>query len=507
MYTTSNKHKQSIPNLDHFITLPLIENENNQQSQYLLAMNYTLPTRNGIHIMNTALEHVTNLYELKNIDLIFVEQFNTISLLIQFNNINTCSTAYNKLSQLFKSLFYVQNLSQFHKQWICSNCISYNNYINNQNIFKCSQCNYDTHKKIKYIYNPIHHNNSKQQTIPLIYIHIDSINTKRPLKFGEPLLDALGIYLKHDLIVDIQEIKPKKSAIKTNVIISKHNDNFTKCPQNITIPLLNKLINSVQQHIDNDATKVIFGHSTFSPVRRLKQYILTEQDCWSTNRRENHIHFLTHLPKYCDSYAYPKLATCIILMDCKQNILLTRRHSKLRSFPSCFVVPGGSVDPGETMKDTAKRELFEEVGINIMNVNDDEKCMNELDIHMIAIWESIYPDSKRFDMIDDKTIKYHHIVPIYYVELNEHYSKYKLKLCQVEVDAAVWVNVDVLRCVMDSDEYNEKILHGIQPNGSKIEIKMECLNGIYPNNIGQGIARGHRYGIKKLLDKLSIVTK
>ena len=147
--------------------------------------------------------------------------------------------------------------------------------------------------------------------------------------------------------------------------------------------------------------------------------------------------------------------------------------------------------------------MFEEVGININDIDMDAKNGDDENMDMIAIWESIYPDSKRFDVVSHKTMKYHHIVPIYVYQLKEHHSKYKLKLCEIEVDAAVWIKADILRNIIDSDEINKDILNGVKPNGETIEIKMEYFQGIYPNDIGQGIARGHLYGIKKLLQRLS----
>lgn len=37
------------------------------------------------------------------------------------------------------------------------------------------------------------------------------------------------------------------------------------------------------------------------------------------------------------------VASCIIILDKDDNLLLTRRTKKL-SFPGCWVVPGGKID-------------------------------------------------------------------------------------------------------------------------------------------------------------------
>ena len=65
-----------------------------------------------------------------------------------------------------------------------------------------------------------------------------------------------------------------------------------------------------------------------------------------------------------------KVAGTIVL--CKGKILLLKRHEK-DSFPGYYGLPGGGVKNGEEFKHAALRELREETGLEL---NDLEKFMN-----------------------------------------------------------------------------------------------------------------------------------
>ncbi|TXG92730.1 CoA pyrophosphatase [Rhodococcus rhodnii] len=48
-----------------------------------------------------------------------------------------------------------------------------------------------------------------------------------------------------------------------------------------------------------------------------------------------------------------------------QVMPLTRRPGRMRAHPGQFALPGGSLDPGETAAEAARRELEEELGITV----------------------------------------------------------------------------------------------------------------------------------------------
>ena len=72
-------------------------------------------------------------------------------------------------------------------------------------------------------------------------------------------------------------------------------------------------------------------------------------------------------------------------------LLLTRRSQKLRNHPGQWAFPGGRVDEGETLVETALREMREEVGVDL----PEARVLGVLDDFVTRSGFAMTPDHPR----------------------------------------------------------------------------------------------------------------
>ncbi|HXZ84552.1 MAG TPA: CoA pyrophosphatase [Myxococcota bacterium] len=76
--------------------------------------------------------------------------------------------------------------------------------------------------------------------------------------------------------------------------------------------------------------------------------------------------------------------------------LITRRSSRLRDHPGQWALPGGRIDPGETPEETARRELCEELGLELpasaaLGRLDDYATRSGFAITPVVFWGGAQP--------------------------------------------------------------------------------------------------------------------
>ena len=85
------------------------------------------------------------------------------------------------------------------------------------------------------------------------------------------------------------------------------------------------------------------------------------------------------------------VALAVIFMGAEPGIVMTRRASRLRDHPGQFAFPGGRLDPGESVTQAARRELLEEVGLEVdetavMGVLDDYATRSGYLMTPVVLW-------------------------------------------------------------------------------------------------------------------------
>lgn len=125
------------------------------------------------------------------------------------------------------------------------------------------------------------------------------------------------------------------------------------------------------------------------------------------------------------------------------RIMLTRRSKNLKSFPDMFVFPGGNRDDEEDLFETGKREVLEEVGLDI--------SQDEIEFH--CAWESTWP---LLFSEEEHGITHHHFVLYLYVRTNTKGKYDRLAIQASEVSEVVWVDKTQARLILEMSKEFDK---------------------------------------------------
>ncbi len=103
--------------------------------------------------------------------------------------------------------------------------------------------------------------------------------------------------------------------------------------------------------------------------------------------------------------------TLIEAADGTAAFLLTRRSRGLRAHSGQWALPGGRIDPGETPRDTALRELAEELGVvlppeAVIGMLDDYPTRSGYAITPVVAWAGRIP---RYELNPEEVASVHEI--------------------------------------------------------------------------------------------------
>ena len=210
---------------------------------------------------------------------------------------------------------------------------------------------------------------------------------------------------------------------------------------------------------------------------------------------------LTQRIMWAPRFPLMKLGVCVLLERCDGGVLLTRRHETMRSFPRCWVLPGGGVDAGESLVEAGLRELKEETGLHALESED---------LAVLALWESCYPTTS-MDCLRPKGgrdigeisrppnnkrgIEVHgisgHYLVVYMHALLPALASDRVVLQETEADESRWLTPAEVHTILRPPE--SELWEG---HASGVPALDPRLRGIYPNAVGEGIAQGHRFALQ-----------
>jgi 8-oxo-dGTP pyrophosphatase MutT (NUDIX family) len=114
-----------------------------------------------------------------------------------------------------------------------------------------------------------------------------------------------------------------------------------------------------------------------------------------------------------------KMAVCMAIFDSDNEILLTRRAARMKIFPKAWVMPGGHLDPDESLEEGVIREIVEETGVKIETLTDDFGANRYYHNGKECILEPFYAfESASFKVVDVEPPNSGHLIMFFRIKLN-----------------------------------------------------------------------------------------
>ncbi|CAF3666405.1 unnamed protein product [Adineta steineri] len=248
-------------------------------------------------------------------------------------------------------------------------------------------------------------------------------------------------------------------------------------PEFIT-PLVHQLKpNSEDVHVDihfendqliikrDDTSVILFRRPTYCPFTNL--------------------HFQNNSSSIPDNPLNSIAVGVVILFESHDHrVLLTRRASHMRTYPSCWVCPGGGIEKNETLIQAGMRELHEEVGIEV-NENELETS------RILALWESSFPVELTHGLP-----RRHHIVVYVHVRSSRISDEISIKIDPNEVDAYTWLSYEQIGNICKRTD-NLRMFNAHVHQTGMCELPFDVLT-IANYNAKENLTSGTRFALEQL---------
>jgi len=96
----------------------------------------------------------------------------------------------------------------------------------------------------------------------------------------------------------------------------------------------------------------------------------------------------------------------IILEDNKGRILLQLRYDKIKQFPNCWVLLGGALEGDETPEQAIKREIKEEIGVELKNF-EHFKNFNYKNFNQSFFYKKMDLNLEKIELKEGKEIRFY----------------------------------------------------------------------------------------------------
>jgi 8-oxo-dGTP pyrophosphatase MutT (NUDIX family) len=185
-----------------------------------------------------------------------------------------------------------------------------------------------------------------------------------------------------------------------------------------------------------------------------------------------------------------RVGACVLVVNNDGQVLLTRRTSTMRTFPNAWVLPGGSVDPGEDLATCAVRELQEETGVLI----------DPATLVPLCLWESFYPTSPEACIAAGRIAA--QFLVVFFVGHVLGASPPAVVLQPAEADAYLWLAPEALLASTagadDAGVVHEPLdttLAVVHATGDIGSLPLSTICKIYHSQTQTGCAEGHYFAL------------